>query len=35
MTIVVECSGGPERGTTKALNARFQPTHHVTRLDQI
>ncbi|MFM7609022.1 MAG: hypothetical protein ACKO9A_09160 [Alphaproteobacteria bacterium] len=34
MTIVVECHGGPERGTTETLTARFQPTHHVTRLDQ-
>ncbi|MCA3420860.1 MAG: hypothetical protein INF34_01265 [Roseomonas sp.] len=34
MTIVVECHGGPKRGTTETLTSRFQPTHHVTRLDQ-
>jgi hypothetical protein len=34
MTMVVECHDGRLRRPTETLTARFQPTHHVTRVDQ-
>ena len=34
MTVIVECHGGPARGTIETLTARFQTTHHLIRVDQ-